>query len=193
MMDQRTQYTTQTGTIEPGGTVQIIRQAQFVACLESSSAFRIGFDSGPLSDFEAGLTLNTVVGFQRLSIVNPSATDALTYRVALGQGDVKDARLSLTGTVNTNVIRAAGLTAYANLSCPAGSTLLLPDDQDRGEAVFTNLGADRIWIAGQTVPTGVGGIPLAPGQAISVDGRAPVYAWNEFAGAIDVARAAVLF
>lgn len=99
MTQQRPQFTTQAGTISPGATVEIIRVGNFLTCLEASHPFKIGFDSAPVSDFEEGLSLDfSGVSFERITLVNPSS-EALTYKLAIGRGLVRDARLVLSDTV----------------------------------------------------------------------------------------------
>lgn len=88
--------------IPAGASSTIVREAEFITCLESSAPFKMRLDQGPFFDFEAGLGLTVAEKFGRADFLNDSDTD-ITVRVALGRGDVQDARLVLSGTVATRV------------------------------------------------------------------------------------------
>jgi len=96
-------YTTQKLTIPALGTASVSRAATFLICLSASHRFRLRFEHGHETDFEAGLKFRQEVDFTRVEIINPSDTDELIVELGFGRGDVDDARLVLSGVIGTTV------------------------------------------------------------------------------------------
>ena len=99
-MNTAPQYATRRVTVPAGGTVEIVRTATFVTVLAADAPFRARFDNYPEFDLEQGLTLRTPNGFQRIELRNPSA-GPINVTIGLGRGDVNDARLVISGQVET--------------------------------------------------------------------------------------------
>lgn len=85
-------------TLEAGSSVNLERQSTFVTCLSASARFKISFDDGPQSDFEAGLTYKPEKHITKLRITNKSSA-RLSLKVALGGGNITDARVVISSDV----------------------------------------------------------------------------------------------
>lgn len=182
----KTSYKTGSYTIPAQGEIGVNRVADFLTCLSASHKFRVRFDNGTESDFEAGLTLHDPDGFTRVEIRNPS-DDPLIIHMGFGLGDIRDSRLTLTGTINTQEVAANVFAAHPPLSVAAGAVELVSDrNAARSEIGITNRGANEIWLRGDAVAA-VAGQPVAPGQGVVLSVAAAVYAYNPGAGSVEVA------
>lgn len=95
-------YRVYTVKVPPSSATSIQAEGTYVAPLVSSlDDFEIGLDDGPTSFMQVGLQLRTLNGerFTRVNIENTDAALTLTLQIAVGIGDLRDARLSLTGIV----------------------------------------------------------------------------------------------
>lgn len=148
-MSKSVNYATRNYSVEPGATLQIVRQAQFVACLAASSTFKIAFDDGSESDFEAGLTYSPESGFSRILIRNPGA-QTLTVSLGLGAGAIRDGRVTINAGVTLPVREGAPDVLSANnlVSISLTSKLIVPKNPLRREIIISNQGSGNLWISG---------------------------------------------
>lgn len=182
-------YAVRSFTIPANGSVEAIRDADFITCLEASAAFKMSLDNAPRVDFEAGLTLTTVSGFKRIEMINPTG-DALTVKVGFGKGDVKDARLTLSGAVNTRVDAPGGFVTGPMISAAdAATTALKAANGNREEILISNDGAGKVYICGDPAAAAGEGLPLAPGGAMVLTTAAAIYARNDSGAAVNLAVA----
>jgi hypothetical protein len=193
MIDENTRqpnYATRDFTIPAGALVQVARASDFLVCLQASAPFRVSMDNQPASDFEAGLTLSPVGGFQLVAIENTGAA-TLTIRLGFGIGNVRDGRIS--GQVGTKETMPDQLTTGAPVACPTGaSTLVIAANSARREAVLINSGAGVVYI-GQAAGAAGAGLPLQAGQSITLQTSAALYARNDTGSAVPVAWAELGF
>lgn len=177
-MAKSVNYATRDYTVEPGATLQIVRQAQFVACLAASDTFKIAFDDGSESDFEAGLTYSPESGFSRILIRNPGAT-TLTVSLGIGAGNIRDGRVTINAGV-TLPVRAASpdkLTTHPQ-QVFSGATLtkIASADPLRKELVIYNKAGSAIMLrkAGDTGATE--GINIGVGERFIMEFSGDLYA-----------------
>lgn len=193
MNDENTRqpnYATRDFTIPAGALVQVARASDFLVCLASSAPFRVSMDNQPASDFEAGLTLSPVGGFQLVAIENTSAA-SLNVRLGFGIGNVRDARIS--GQVGTKETMPDQLTTGAPVACLAGaSTLVIAANSARREAVLINNGAGVVFIGSAGAAAGAG-LPLQAGQSMTLQTSAAIYARNDTGAVVPVAWAELEF
>ena len=174
-------------TLAAGEAVSMAWAGEFIHCLEASAAFQIGFNDGPQSRFEAGLKYRAPTAFESVQLVNSSGS-ANTLRLAVGRGDMEDARLVLTGTVSTRGEVPDTLTTKAPVSAlDAANTQLAPANALRRELILVNQGAATIYINGKVAVLAGEGIPLEPGQSLILEQRGAVYARNDTGATVPVA------
>lgn len=186
-----TSYATRTFTVAAGASVEMVRTASFLTVLEASAPFEVSFDNGPRSDIEQGITLRTYADFNRAEFINPNG-DEITIKVGLGRGDVQDARLVISGAVNSKTISPGVFDTGAPVACAnAAATALAAADGNRRELIMVNDqdAAGAVYIGG-SAGAGVGeGLPLAPGQSLTLETAAAVYCRNDTGAAVAVAVA----
>ena len=180
-------YTTRKFTIAAGEAVEVYRQAQFISCLKATHAFKLKFNNGPTTDFEAGLTYKHVAEFERVQLVNPSPTDILTVTLAFGRGEIRDARLTLSGQINTYEASPDVLTTIAPVAAvDAATTPLVGLNARRKEVVFSNNGAGQVFIGGDPAAVAGSGIPLGAGGVLVLTTAAAVYARNDSGATVNI-------
>lgn len=186
----RPSYSAKTYTLEPGEAVELHRYADFVVCLEARAPFAIAFDGGPETEFEKGLTFEAVTAFARVRIVNTDAATQ-TIRLGLGSGGIRDSRLALSSAISTVPAGADTFVAGAPVIVPDGDAVqVLGADQGRREAVLVNDGDGRVYIGGAAGAEAGEGLPLEPGQAMTLTTAAKIFARNDSGAAVPVAWAA---
>lgn len=180
-------YTVQNYTIQPGGVIELSRQADFVICLSSSGTFRVAFDGSPESDFEQGLRVQPGQRFSRLRLRNPGGT-VLTIRIALGLGAVVDNRLVLAGPVETKPISPPNLAVPAVVTVGAGAVVeVAAENLERSEVGVRNLStSDRVWLRDDAQAT-ANGWPLDAKEGLILTTTAAVSIYNPNGSSIDVA------
>lgn len=188
----RINYATLAYTIAAGGTISIIRQADFVACLTASDKFRIAFDDGSESDFEAGLTYAPGEGFSRLTLRNPNAS-AITVQLGIGAGAIRDGRVTINAGVTLPTRESAPdvLSTGAPVSAATGAaTQLAPANGLRREILLVNTdSAATVFVGGNAAAAAGEGIPVLAGQSLTLESSAAVYARNDSGAAVAVAVA----
>lgn len=191
MVSNSTNYATRTFTVPAGGSVEQVRNAQFITVLEASAPFRITFDNGPASDIEQGITLRTVAEFSRIEIINPTS-DPLAVKIGLGRGEVQDARLVISGAVNSKNLSPGVLNSGAPVACAnAAVTQLAAADVNRRELILIhdNDATGPVYVGG-AVGAGAGeGLPIQPGQSLTLETASAVFCRNDTGTAVEVAVA----
>lgn len=192
--------------IPANGNTGIVREAEFLTCLEASAPFRLRLDQGPQMDFEAGLGLTVAEKFQRIDFINNTAEE-IRIRVALGKGDIADARLVLSGTVDTRMtepVQVSGVVdtrengpddfgGLSPISVPNGQSVqAFASDAKRVEAIVSldATATGPVFLAGGMEGASIG-VPVYPGQSFMLATSSPVYVRNDTGNAVQVFRAFV--
>ncbi len=177
-------YVEYTYTLAAGEVVSITTDAAFVACLDATLDFKIGFDGGPRTAFKKGLTYRAPVPVKSVQVENNSGA-ANTITLGLGRGDIRDGRLVIAGALTTKPA-ATSYTDKGAVSALAGAnTALLAVNTARKEAVIYNDGASVIYVRGDATAA-AGGVGLAPGATLVLETTAALYAYNPGASAVSV-------
>lgn len=195
---QHSAYQTSSYTVPAGGSLIVDRFASFLICLEASHLFKIRLGTGPISDFEAGLRMRPGEPFEKVELINKAA-EPLAVKLGFGQGDVRDARLTITTDVKTV---AQGITATREAApddfsvahvtaLNGGTTLLSGADENRRELLIVNThDAGIVQVVDNATAAGHG-IPVLPGQSITLHTAAAVYVRNDSGSSVDVAVASL--
>jgi len=183
-------YTTRSVTIPANGTVELYREAQFITCLSGAASFKVKVDNGPAFEMEAGLSVAFENPFTRLELIDESGANNLV-KVALGKGGVKDARLVLTGQVDSREAAPDVLTTGAPISALATTTTALAAaNAKRREVMVVNTdAATTIHVGGNAAAAAGQGVPVLAGQSLTLQTTAAVYARNDSVSAVAVAVA----
>lgn len=110
-MSANNTYNTSTWTIAAGAAQDYDVGGNYLACLASNMvSFAVALDGGRSMFMSQGIKLRTPAGspFQKITIDNSGNGSPLTVTMAYGQGDMTDARLSVSGTVNDNISEIGG-------------------------------------------------------------------------------------
>ncbi len=88
-------YFTISRTVAAGATDPLDISGNYVACLSSSlGSFKLSLDDGQSSFFAQGIKIRTAAGkpFSKVTVDNSGNGQALSYTLAIGIGDMADAR-----------------------------------------------------------------------------------------------------
>ena len=181
---------TRTYTIAAGSSVKMSRKADFLRCLESTGIAEVQFDNaGDGGDLEGGLAYWPQGGFSQADILNPTASD-ITLIIAVGKGRMEDNRATVnTGqTLPTRETAPDVLSANAPVSAVnAAATLLSAANAKRREILIVNTdAAATVYIGGDPAAAAGAGVPLLPGQSLTLETSAAVYARNDSGAAVSV-------
>lgn len=176
-------------TLAAGERIEISRKADFISCLASTAAFEIAVDNGDFGAFEKGLTYRAPEGknFGLVALVNTSGAPN-TITVALGVGNIVDARLSLAGSViASQPVTPPTWTNTATVSATAAAaTAILAANASRAEAVICNQDtANGIWLTPDNAAVAAG-VWVAPLATVFLTTTAILYAYNPGGAAVNV-------
>jgi hypothetical protein len=195
-------YTTQKLTIPALGTASVSRAATFLICLAATHRFKLRFEHGHETDFEAGLKFRQEVDFTRIEIINPSSTDALTVELGFGRGDIDDARLVLSGVIGTTVT-GGQVTAKARtpetlkgptfpnpIVIAANSTALLVAQNANRHRIHMTVQDSPLWVQVTSADLGGvannGGLPVKGGDRLTLETTSQIYIVNNNASPMSV-------
>ncbi|WOF73811.1 hypothetical protein QMT40_001447 [Parvibaculaceae bacterium PLY_AMNH_Bact1] len=111
-------------TLADGESVQIPAHAEFMRCLEATAAFEFNIDDGGWQYMAAGISYisDDPSGFETFRVRNISGADN-TLVLAHGWGELRDDRLTASGTVNVRQTETVNVleTGDRSLSSDGGS------------------------------------------------------------------------
>lgn len=174
-------------TLAAGASITINRKGDLFSCLAASGVFSVGFDNTTSFDWASGLSLRTPGTFEKVRIENTSGADN-TIQVAIGFGDLRDARLTLGGAVVNTQRKVPDVltTGAAIAAADAANTLIAAANLQRNEIIIANLGAATVYLNGTSGATAGQGVPLAGGGLMVLENTAAIYARNDTGGAINI-------
>lgn len=182
-------YAVMSLSIAAGDSIEISKTASFMVCLEASASFKVQFDRNPKTDFEAGLTFTHRDDFNHVQIINDSA-DELDVTLGFGRGDIRDARLTIGGSISTRAQMPDVFTTGGPISAVnAATTALAVANAKRRELLLTNSGTGTVYIGGDAAAVAGQGLPLAAGAFMQLENTAAIYARNDSGVAVAVAVA----
>lgn len=177
-MNQHPQFRTVVYHLGAFGSIEHHANAEFFTCLKATSEFKVSFDDAPATEFIKGLSYDAQVPFNKFRIENPNDA-VMSVTLGIGRGGIKDARLVLSGAVETNELAASTFESPAPVLVAANSaTLIGPANGLRKEILLKNMSAtERLWIK-STGTTGEGGVPIDGREGIVLTTTAEIYAYN---------------
>lgn len=178
-------------TIAANGSDSVNRAANFVTCLSANAPFEVAFDNGPRAHFEAGLTYSPANGFHRVHVYNTTGA-ALIVQLAFGRGNIRDSRLTLSGSIASRPEVPDTFTSGAPVAAVNGAvTQLAALSVLRSELILVNEGAGLVYIGGDAAALAGEGVPLNIGASLVLTTQAAVYARNDSGAAVNVAVASL--
>ena len=188
-MSKAVQYVARTYTIEAGDIVEIARDSAFLTCLTSTGNFKLRFNDGSETRFEAGLTYRPASGFLKVSARNHTA-QAITVTFGFGKGEITDSRVNITNAIDTNMVAPNTLATGDPVNVTtSGSALLAAANNLRREVMVINTDATAVIYVNGSFATAGQGIPVLAGQSLTLSTSAAIYARNDSGGAVSVAVA----
>jgi len=180
-------------TLAAGEWVQLDITGEYIGCIKSNAAFKVGADDNTPQPMEQGLTFRTVAGesFTSIQILNTSASSN-SIELAVGEGQITDARLSLTADLTLSANN--GISDLIDISIAAGvSAQVAAVNLNRREILIQNLsGNTSLFRVGATTAASARGVELMPGQTLTLETTAEIWAFNSDAGAQSLAVVEVL-
>lgn len=170
--------------VAAGGTI-VLGQGHYIRLLTCPSpvTIEVRIDGTTIAKFDnvsTGLAWESLDEAGRLRVftsvlITSQTAQNITFAVGLGRllYDVA------TGTVSTT--KASGLTTTADVVMAAGAlTAILAANAGRRRAFITNLaaGAATLRIGDSVTTNAGGGIPVAPGETITLETTAAISGWN---------------
>lgn len=175
-------FGTQTTTIAAGGSVTLPIVGNYFHCIRSTLAtFEVAIDGEYGGEMEAGRGFDLPDGetYKSLHLVNTDGANPLTVTFNYGRGSYRDAKLQVSGSIETSL---AGSAFPSTADVPLGATAttqILAANTSRKEVLVSNLAANPATIRVGDVNAGAGrGVEVAPGQTITVNTTAAIYAYN---------------
>lgn len=168
-------------SVPAGESIVIAVGGEYVGCISSNQDdFLISLDGDALQFMAQGLKIRTKGGdrFANVTVDNSGNASTLTLRLAIGDGDLVDQRLSLTGAIS--VTKGDQFDTVPDVSVGAGvSAELLATDTARCEAIINNLAANAATLrVGDSNVAAARGVELAPGETIVLTTTEAVHAYN---------------
>lgn len=169
----------------PGGRYFRIlsAEADLTVVIMDNAASEVGRATG----VRGGFAYRRELGFDQVQITSASAQ---TIKVATS----KDAEIEYDrSSGEVSVIAPSGLSDVADVSLAAGATTqILAANSSRKEAILRNLSGNTQTFRIGTVNAGAArGIPLGPGESMTLATQAAIYGYNPGAGAELVAVAEI--
>lgn len=178
MLHQQPQFKTFTYTVSPNGQAEVARSGSFVNCLAANGPFQIAFNDGTPTEFSAGLVYDGNVPFDRLRLFNRGAS-AVTVKLAIGAGGVRDTRLVLdANALKTEITMPGLLDSPAPLTVPANSSAeALPADARRSASAIQMISGTELWVRSNGA-VAHGGLRLQEGAGVILNTTAQVWLAN---------------
>ncbi|PRZ48007.1 hypothetical protein [Tritonibacter scottomollicae] len=191
MNNKAPQYQANTWTVPANGILEVARSAEFLICLEATAPFKITFDQGVETNFEQGLSFRVLNEFRQIRIRNPNAQD-ISIRLGFGRGDVTDARLVVSGSVEVETEAPGVIDTIDVFTVGAGASALVDGaDLRRQELLLRNLSdTDDVWLRGDANTT-AGGHLLKASEGAVLSTSAAVYAYNPNGSGVDLSALSI--
>ena len=167
-------------TIAANSEVVINVQAEFFNVLDTSATdFLLALDMGIFNYAKKGHKARLPDGgmFKAIRLRNPSGA-SITVKIAAGFGDLIDSETQVSGFISLTV--PSGLPSTPDVSINAASTIqVLAVNLNRKEAMISNLATNTQTMRISDSFTGAAqGTPVAPGQTITIEATAAIWAYN---------------
>lgn len=173
-----------TRTLAAGEETSIAMIGNFVAGIEATADFELGYNSGPKTSFRKGYRHRTDVPFQSVEIRNPSGSSN-TITLLLGKGDFLDGRLTISSGINTTETHSSTVPLCSTAPIGAGTFgLVAAANASRRELIVSNDSPGDLF-----VNTGFAaryGILLPSGASVSIENTGAWYVYNPQAATANV-------
>lgn len=144
--------------------------SDFIGCTSSSTTFTVSpSDLSPLV-LENGLSVKLNKTFNTLRIKNGSV--AQTIELYVGQGELKDARLALSGGLPISGNAGA---SYGAVSVGTTAIAIQGADSSRASCLIQNLGGSDLWIGTDASVTALNGIKIGGGGSATITFQSAIF------------------
>jgi len=152
-----------------------------------SSDYDMGIDGGPVSEFPAAAfyRLPPEMEFEVIRLVNSSA-GTITAKIGVAMGDLGYDALQISGGVDVSVSSAIQSTLDKTLAVTA-KTSVIAANASRRSVTIKNLDGNAETIrVGDTNTAATQGHELLPGQSLTFESEAEIFAYNPGVATQDV-------
>lgn len=151
-----------------------------VRCTSAAADFEVRPNGKDPATLRQGMGLNYAAGFDSLTIANGST--AQTIEIYIGDGEIADSRLA--GSINAEIVSAGANSAPASLTVGVAAVTAFAANTYRKAALMKSDAANggTIWILDDTASATGYGIPLAPGETMTIETTAAIKAIASAAG-----------
>lgn len=162
-------FTVQTHAFTTGEERKIPFLGNSFTILSATGSFKVGLNDGPRQAFYQGLRFDAPAGqfWNTMEIENTSG-GALSVEVAIALGSITDARLNVSGQIETLERQQTSLTSAAVSVGTAATAIVASPTVSSRSVTVTNNGSTVIFIGGAGVTTATG-TPLPPGASYTVE------------------------
>jgi len=179
--------------IAAGATLEIQRKGRFFQLMQASSSVAIVFKRnhsaiGNVDAVPEGFRWGPLAEENYFDAVEITSAAAQTVSIAISA--VAEAQLQrIVGNITASLSKAATLDSLADDSIAATSTeLVAAADSDRRAIMVTNLAANTDEVrVGDSGTGATNGVPVQPGETVTVETSAAIYVYNSKASAQSVA------
>jgi hypothetical protein len=183
MLSQEPGFQNYSLTLAAGAVYTLPGVGSFLKCFSATAAIEVKLNDGPRNPLKTGRAYRVRPGqhFERLEFYNPNA-GSVDIEYGVGFAEVEDDPV-LSGAIE--ISPATGLSTVADVSITAASTVqVLAADTGRKGVLISNLAANtQIMRIGDSNAGAARGIQVAPGQTVTLETTAAVYAYNPGASA----------
>jgi hypothetical protein len=169
---------------------QVGATGQYLFCLSATGSFGVRLDDGPVSILYAGTGFQLAAGesFGNFSVRDLSGAGN-TVELAVGYGDFRDARLTVTGALDLS--KASEINGFTDTVVAPGALGSFAGGATRRRRWIQNLsttGTVHVGGAGGSVPAANFGLRLGPGQTMAIDTTGTINVFNPGSVAVTIAE-----
>lgn len=180
-------------TLQPGEAFSLAVHAEYVLIEKASGPVHLSVDEGGRQELTAGFAYYAAGanGFSKLEFLNDGA-GAIAVRIQYGWGELKDTRLTVSGTVDTREETPSSLVDLVNVTIPSGAAATIaPANANRAVLIVKNLGNETVWLGGAGIAS-ERGLPLAPGEKERLRAVGLVRAFNPIGVPVELSCAEIV-
>lgn len=161
---------TETISIAAGAFINKTFEGRLIRCLAADGTLALLIDNtGNPMEFRLGISFACEPGeyFNSFTLKNESGS-TVTVTIYYGWGELRDDRISLTGSLATSEVVPTGITTDAVNNLATGTSLDIAADATREMLVIYNdSAANTVWFRSQAGTTSAG-TPIGPKQVLQI-------------------------
>lgn len=162
-------------SIAANSSAQMRNSGHLIVIKEASAPFEIMFANGDIMEVEAGFKYRSPEPFETLTFRETGGA-ALTITVSVGEGDLTDGRLAISGSITNREEVPDVFSAHLELTFTGTGHALFGVNSLRNEAGMKNTGSTRVWLRKAGAGGSLYGHPIDPGETVILKTTAGIHA-----------------